>query len=430
LKHLIATFFALLATTASVPGRAADDMSPARPASEFLKSLGVNTHAGWRDASYTDATGNTDIAKVERMLDFLGVHAIRDYIGTPSMLPVFQKFGADGVHLDIFVTKENDAGTLEEQIQRLASLHPYLTSIEGPNEPDLEGAAFQGLQGASATRALQARLYALVHGAPTLANVPVVETSIGHLEHFPLYLAMANADLGNTHSYFFRFDRPIRDEIPLRLALARSAAAVQPLLTTETGWPTVGPSGGFVDENTQAVLLLDVVLDQFKAGVITTYIYQLIDEPGTKDHYGVFSESGAPKPAAVALHNLTRILAEPGAAKSDFTGSPSPSPSGMPATGSALWLQKSDHSLWLALWNEPPIWDGEHNAPLPAANAEIKVAAQGATRACLYDPVRIATPTAIDSVEGSFTISLPARPILLTFQRTAEPPCPAAQPAP
>jgi serralysin len=68
--------------------------------------------------------------------------------------------------------------------------------------------------------------------------------------------------------------------------------------------------------------------DFINLGVVTTYLYDLIDDGPNKtnsvmvDHFGLFTTKGVAKPGAVAIHDLTTILGDTGASASTLTPTP------------------------------------------------------------------------------------------------------------
>src|SRR5690606_16806296 len=134
------------------------------------------------------------------------------------------------------------------------------------------------------------------------------------------------------------------------------------IVLTEAGYYSLpgGGSWGGVDLQTQAKLTLNLLFDAAKLGVERTYLYQLLDayaDPSNTDmekHFGLFDINNNPKPVAKAIHNLTTILADTGAAAG---GNFDYSVSGLPTSGSVSVLQKSSGAYDVVVWNEPDIWN-------------------------------------------------------------------------
>jgi hypothetical protein len=169
-----------------------------------------------------------------------------------------------------------------------------------------------------------------------------------------------------------------------------------------------------VDEHTQAVLLLNGAFDAASLGYRRLYIYELLDEkadpgfavPGL--HWGIFHFDGTPKVAATAIRNLLRVLTPQAVAGNAPTWLPTVS--GLPATGKTLVLRGGPHATFVALWNEPPIWDAAANQPRPVAAQEVTLTFPAARSVKTFDPVRSPLPTAASKGAASCKVQLAAEP--------------------
>ncbi|MBV9512017.1 MAG: hypothetical protein JO303_17215, partial [Caulobacteraceae bacterium] len=192
-----------------------------------------------------------------------------------------------------------------------------------------------------------------------------------------------------------------------------------PLYIKKAGYTTLlGVHGGVegVDQTTQAKLELNMIMDAAKLGVADTYLYDLIDyasDPLGKtaaDHYGLFTTSNTPKTVATAIHNLTTILSDTGAAAATFTPTPlGYAISGLPSTGSSYLLEKSSGVYDLVIWAEPSVWSAAtHMAASAAAQSVVTVSlASSFAQASVYDPLlssnAIATGTNINTIKVGVT---------------------------
>jgi hypothetical protein len=122
-----------------------------------------------------------------------------------------------------------------------------------------------------------------------------------------------------------------------------------PRVTTETG-TTIGEE---IDEETHAVNLLTMYLDQFKRGWGYTAVYLLRDrvDEGGNQKFGFYSPDYKPRRAAVYLHNLTTILHDTNSAARN-SGNLNYSIPNPPATVHDLLLEKGDGTFSLVVWNE------------------------------------------------------------------------------
>ena len=89
---------------------------------------------------------------------------------------------------------------------------------------------------------------------------------------------------------------------------------------------------------------------------------------------GLFEYGYEPKPSAIALHNLTAILADHGANADTFTPHDlACSVSNLPEGGSQLTMEKSSGAYDIVLWAEPDIWDQANNRPIAATATQSTV---------------------------------------------------------
>ena len=122
-----------------------------------------------------------------------------------------------------------------------------------------------------------------------------------------------------------------------------------PRVTTETGWQTTGTHS--ISEDQQGKLFLEVYLAQFKRGISSTFLYEIMDqEGGFSNTYGIYHSDSTPKDAATYIHNFTTILA-------DDSSIPTPGTLNYtipnePSTVHDLLLQKSNGLFELVVWDE------------------------------------------------------------------------------
>ncbi len=230
---------------------------------------------------------------------------------------------------------------------------------------------------------------------------------------------------------------------------------------TETGYETASglQPDGQAEGGTQDVeanYVLDDVFDLIRNGASEVYIDELYDlgtDPSyNEDNFGLFTYDGVPKEAAVALHNLTTILADPGATAGTFIpGSLSYSITGLnstldapaleqawnfgilasvaqslPVNGYSLLLQKSDGSFDLAVWQEPEIFDTslDQELQVPTISSTITLAETVASIE-VYDPLLGTTPIATYTDTDQITIGVSDHPIIVEID-----PFPGENPAP
>jgi hypothetical protein len=347
------------------------------PVTQFLASLGVNTHV---------AQGY-DYEKYVPALKYLGVKAVRDSTGNIlNLVALHQKTGA---LVDIF-----NAGDLPGLLRagRALAAAGALLSFEGANEPNNFPITYNGQTGGGAgswipVANFQRDLYFSVKGDAVLKGYPVFHVSEGGAEvdnvgmqwltipagsETMMPTGTAYADYANAHNYvigtcdryvnnqawraaaptsnmcwdglFGEYGRTWRRGFPGYTGAQLSAV---PRVTTETGWDSVSNPGG---EAVQGKVLVNTYLAQYARGWSYTFIYELGDGEGGGGNQGLFHRDWSPKPAATYIHNLTSILADTGTLAS--TRALSYSIANAPVTMHDLLMQKSSGAFDLVVWGE------------------------------------------------------------------------------
>lgn len=416
-------------------------------ASDFMQSIGVNTHINWKEPGLSW----NDFGVVQRSLAYLGATHVRDSVPVEGWsFPDFVTLAKAGIKFDLLATSPNLQTASD--IARMAKLETTVPSsvaaIEGPNEYNWGPNA---LGGPAWIQTYGPELWNAVKGNPVLANKEVIAASLvtfGPAEVAEMGNVAAFSDSANWHTYFGQGDQPGR-QLVTNNALARSSSPGEKLSITETGYYTAVDAmdwgGGGVTPAVQAILTVNILLDAYKQGVETTYIYELLDniaDPASTDiegSFGLFLADGTPKPAATAVHNLTAILADKGAAAATFTpGTLNATVTGLPSTGSTMTLQKSSGAFDIVVWDEPDVWNQPTKSAINPGSKPVTVAL-GATYASVkvYDPLSGTTPvqtlTNVDKVELSlgshpYIIEVPGTPGTSTPQPLPPPPTPTPTP--
>ena len=350
---------------------------PGVSADAFLSSLGVNTHVD------QGVSGGSYIAP----LRYLGVRNIRDL---PRHWQQYQLINRQtGVRLDLVGEGDLD-GTIS--IGKALAASGALMAFEGPNEPNNFPITYNGQSGGgkgswAPIAQFQEALYRAVKSSPDLQNYPVFAVSEAGAEIDNVGLQFLTiptgtqttfpdgtqyADYANAHNYVSSTRKIYVDNQAWNAAdptlngiwdglfgeygvtwrhhfrgYSNEDLLTLPRVTTETGWDSVSDIGG---ERTQAVVLINVYLAQFKRGWRHTFIYQLRDGEGGTGNQGLFNSNSTPKLAATYIHNLTTILADtvPVASPDSLNYSVIDEP----ATAHDLLIQKSNGIFELVVWGE------------------------------------------------------------------------------
>jgi hypothetical protein len=372
-------------------------------ASVFLASLGIGAPIHYTDGKYVH------IETVLADLDYLGIHQIRTGAWFKGMQGEFAyaRAAQRGVRFDMVLNATDALRNSLAQMAQFAAAHPgSVAAIEGPNEINNFGARYHGLNGAAAAVAFQDDLHAAIAADPVLRGTAVFSYTM-------------NAGATSTTGYDFAAIHPYAvNGRPPRWFLDNNIAAVpagKRFVVTESGYPTLARDKDGVDAHAQAVYNLDMIFDSVGAGAAAVFLYELLDAyPDPKGnlvgtHFGLFDLANTPKPAAVALHNLTQIL---GHGAGGFAPG-SLDVSADPAIRTLL-LQKAPGVFDLVVWDEQPLWNRQAHTPVaPAMHARtIRFGAVQQTIAVL-DPMRGTVPVAVHHATASVSLMLGDDPLIV-----------------
>ncbi len=407
------------------------------PVADFLNSLGVVS---------TFPDRGQPLPKTVEMVRFGGFRWVRGGIeglstrGPTTVQTYLDLHQQTGVKFSWgLVSGGSDLKKLIESAKEIAKADALL-AFEGNNEPNNWGVNYQGKKGGGrnaswmAVANLQRDLYSAVKNEPLLKKYPVWSISENGAEVDNVGLQFLTiptgagtlmpegtqfADCANVHNYIYHPSSPgLADNKTWNAADPSSACKVDglfgnygvtwskhfrgysdaellklPRVTTETGCTISGQ----VTEEIQALNLLSMYLDQFKRGFSHTAVYLLRDRTDEKGNqsFGFFKPDYTPRKAAHYLHNLTTILADPGAGGK--RGQLNYSIASQPATVHELLLQKSDGTLALVVWNERVKGADEVTVHLGGTHSDVKI----------YDPTvgtdAVQTPGRVDAVKLSLS---------------------------
>jgi hypothetical protein len=415
------------------------------PVTQFLNSVGVVT---------TFPDRGQPLAKTIEMVKYGGFRWVRGGIeGLTEKGPTTVQTYLD-LHRETearfswgLVSGGSDLNKLIETAKPLAEASALL-AFEGNNEPNNWGVTYLGEKGGGrapswlAVAKLQRDLYKAVKNDPLLRKYPVWSISEGGAEVDNVGLQFLTipkgagtllpegtqfADYANVHNYIYHPNAPnLADNKTWNAADPTSLCKVDglygnygvtwakhfrgysevelltlPRVTTETGCTI----DGAITEEIQALNLLSMYLDQFKRGWSHTAVYLLRDrtDEGGNQSFGFFKPDYTPRKAAVFLHNLTTILADPGTLKKP--GQLRYAIAEQPATVHDLLLQKTDGTLLLVVWNERVKGSDEVTVRLGRACPKVQ----------LYDPTAGTMPVHTHSDVESVTLTLSNHPLVIAI---------------
>ena len=384
----------------------------------FLQSIGVNTHL---DETWT-SFANT--ATVESELNYLGVKNVRDSMEAPTDGKLFQAVAAaTGVKFDVYLSES--AFSADGQMAEMAANANIIKSVEGENEADTWAISYHGLTGFAAIAATQQALYNMATTTPATAGISVIGPSYGLQSSFTQAASTSEtSNYGNIHEYWGTGNPP-GGAIASMISNAQLVSGSDPLVATEAGYYTGASLEGTgqydqsgVDQTVQAKYDLTLLFDNWKAGVQSTYLYDLMDtvaDPSNtnfEDHFGLFNTDGTPKLAAIAIHNLFTVLGDSGTSTS--TGTLGYQVSGMPTTGNSLLMEKSTGVFDLALWNDVRLWSA--TSPVEITNPSVPITVnfgQMVKSVVEYSPLAGTNTYASWSNVSSITLGLVDHPVIL-----------------
>lgn len=376
----------------------------------FVDSIGVNVHLWYGTTPYAD------YAMVKRRLKELGIRHIRDGFppeGAPTFLDRVNDLHRSGIGSTLIACRVEPPGRPWSTYVREAKtrVRRALEALEGVNEPDLVA---PGTDWWSPARACQRRILRQargdIFGAPL--EVPVLGPSV-QADNGQLGDLTRSADGGAVHPYpggqtpgssnYYTFTEQVAD---VRRNQFRGRRV--PVYATETGYHDALNTTDAVNPPTSpravAIYLPRVFLGFALAGVTRTFAYELVDEqpdPGLTDpelNFGLFEADWSPKPSAVALGNLVKLLDSPRASRRQplrlrlgNTADPDgPGPRGIIRH---LLLQKADRSYWLALWQESRAWDEVARTDIENPATPVSVRLPRQMRLRTYDPTQSSSGT-------------------------------------
>jgi hypothetical protein len=327
-----------------------------RRASSFVNSVGVNVHMSYFDTSYDHWR------RVRSKLVELGVRHVRDGAcpGCREQRARLLGLAAAGIRVDYIMGKPGDS--LHRMVDMLAGrMRPTVDAVEGPNEYDASGRR----RWASLLRSYQHRLYRLVKRTPALAGVPVFGPTLVSGDDFQRLGSLRHwVDFGNVHPYSggqvpaasLQYNRHAEELVAPR----------RPVVATEAGFHNAihSTSGNRpVSEAAQAEYVPRMFLDFFNAGVVRTYLYELLDErpdPSRTDkerHFGLLRHNFSEKPAFRTLKTLLRAVAPVTAAAFPLAPLDYWIEPGAPDDLQQLLLETGPRTYALVLWRNVSVWD-------------------------------------------------------------------------
>lgn len=329
----------------------ASAQTPAISADAFVDSAGVNLHLHYFDTPY----GHFPLVR-QRLLE-LGVRHVRDGLVDTTWDEYYTRFDSlaqAGIKTTFIVAPSQSTELWKTYPSRMPRA---FEAYEAPNELDQSG----NPSWADTIRQTMARMNELGTDARS-APFPVIGPSLSTAEAYAqLGDVSASFDAGNLHNYMGGRNPGTPGwslggygSIAWSIGNLRPYAGGKPIVATENGYLSDPRDPDNVPEDVAGIYMPRLLMEQYRAGIARTYIYELLDWQGFSD-YGLLNPDFSPKPAFRAVSGLLTLLADPGPA---FT----PQPLGFTVQGATadvrhMVFQKRDGTYFLAIWRELPSFD-------------------------------------------------------------------------
>jgi hypothetical protein len=338
---------------------------------DFVNSIGVNTHFGYRDSQYH----LYDEVLKPRLLE-LGVKHIRDGTYNADVVEKYKDVGTYGVKL-LLITSAVDA------IRKVEAIGSVLWGVEAINEPDRRkpAGAWEDL-----AKTEQQQLFSIMHAHDTACSIPVVGFSLANIKDNPVRIGDLSQwmDYGNIHPYAAgqypanHWGRGLSME--KALSLAHLICKDKPLLVTECGYHNKidNPNHPGVSETAAAIYQLHMQFVYFNQGIMRSYKYELLDYKSDPDmldmecHFGMIRSDGTPKPIFYTMKNLLSILSDN---ERNFSLKPLVFNMIVPDGEEVNYtlLQKTDGSWWIALLRNISIFDLDNKQDIDVSPITVKL---------------------------------------------------------
>jgi hypothetical protein len=370
---------ALLALTLAESARA-QPFVLARPAEQFVDSIGFCTHWGYDDTPY-----GRDYDRVSALLGALGVRHVRDGFH-PHLADLYTRFG-------IRATVIAEPGDAAQAAARAQQSRPWLAMLEGPNEVALfpRSALYNGQGFPEGPRAWMRDLHAALKADPRTARLPLIAPSTGRSGenrrlaplHTFAYCVMHSYAGGQMPSQSLFSD--INNNLTDAWSILGRGADLKRIVATESGYHTalgsdvvLGGAQPGVSERAQSRYLPRQFAEYFRSGIVRTFAYELCDEfpdygsdereaTNAEACFGILKRDLTPKPAYAALQALIAACSEsrwdPVRRRWLRPARTAPPRAVRLAIASdtkdvqSLLLQKPSGKLLLLLWRETPSFD-------------------------------------------------------------------------
>lgn len=379
-------------------------------ADAFIDSIGVNVHL-----YYDDWWCYPNWAACRDLLVESGIRHYRDHALLPDeswqgsiVIPRHVELGQAGLKGSFIVHPTNhDQESLESYPGLVGSAFGY---FEGPNELNYQAGWIEALQNImpQVKAAAQATGFQVIAPSFGLVAPGFSPADLGNISH--------TFDYGNLHNYVggrnpgtpgYGITDPTYPSYVWQFNTFSPYWSGKPAFSTEVGYyddPATGPD--WIPREIMARYMPRLFFEQWRHGILKTYIYQFHDDPTNVNAYGLVENDGTPKPAYYSVKHLIDLLADPGPA---FTpGNLNYTISGLGANARHMLLQKRDGSFWLAVWLESLSYNVVNHTPITVPSETATITFAGPVPVSLTSHLFEDNGTiTLDTVTPSGSIQLP-----------------------
>jgi hypothetical protein len=374
-------------------------MVQAKWTEDFVNSIAINGNWDMSSAMF-------DIRMKES-----GIRFVRFNIQTGGFNELSKLYNFGGIKGSIVP----NPGTTPAAYKATISPHKqYIDQLEGSNEPNIWPWTYKGLTDGGdlfpATNLFFSEFYDLMKADPKTANIPIASpdfaTSLGDIPKFikGCNNPKLNMDRRNVHFYpnthWGSDTRPTQNESNAQLTAILKAydnwGNTTPLIMTETGYSTKYEPP--VDDNMKVSHLAyakyssRIFAENFKLGVMRTYLFKLMGDGGEEAQWGICKsnvDGGTPYGAFYAIKNLIGLLSDATWDSGNKTWSKTSfTPDSLDytilnalSTTKSLLLQKSNGDFYLLIWQNVNVFNtqGTNYTDLNPAEDVINIRINNAT---------------------------------------------------
>lgn len=371
---------------------------PARSTEDFIDSIGLCVHWGYRNTVY-----GKKWPELKQLIGELGIRHTRTG-WDPRVAELYNEFGIRNTCVigPFGPIAQDEEKWWAEKLDLWAENRAAIAALEGPNEVNgwsPGGLNYLGKGFPEGPSLFQAELYKRAKGDPRTAEIPVITMSLAYRGTPRLIAPVTGCDFVNDHSY--AGGGPPANSINLtdpQLMFGRGTE-IMPIIVTESGYHTCVPHDTVIAGNQQGIsreahrkYIPRHFAEFFNAGIVRTFSYEFAaGRPNKKENedpeaaFGLLDPDGEPKPAYFALKSLLHHLSQKG-------GVATPVEPGVlvyaiedaPPTLHHTLLQKPDGTFILLLWNEVSSFDLRTKKDINNEPFEIKLRFKTAPSACGY----------------------------------------------